>query len=258
MKNHFLIPYYGNKRQEVKNIYEAIKDKINKYKTIVEPFCGSSALSYYIWLNNKDAKIKYILNDNNKLLVELYNIAKDDNKLNKLYFDLRDIYEKIKCKDDYMKIVEKAKNDDLLSWVYVHKIYSIRPALYPETRLIKIDRIDSLLNAPIIDFLRNANVEISNKDALDVYNEYVNDSKAFIFLDPPYLMSNNTWYKEPTLNIYEYLSDNDISNKKALICLCLENNWIIKLLFKNKKNKTYEKTYETTKKLTEHIIILNK
>ena len=32
-KNHFFIPYYGNKRQEVEKIYNEIKDDIenNKY-----------------------------------------------------------------------------------------------------------------------------------------------------------------------------------------------------------------------------------
>ena len=84
MKNHFLISYFGNKRQEVKIIYEELKfndDNINTYY-IVEPFCGSSAMSYYIWLNNRDkTNFKYILNDNNKFIIDLYNIAKDENNL---------------------------------------------------------------------------------------------------------------------------------------------------------------------------------
>ena len=48
MKNHFIFPYAGNKRQEVEKIHEYLKDKINGVETVVEPFCGSSAMSVYL------------------------------------------------------------------------------------------------------------------------------------------------------------------------------------------------------------------
>ena len=60
MKNHFFTPYSGNKREEVIKIYNSIDD-INNYHTIIEPFCGTSAFSYYVWTLNKDRNIKYIL-----------------------------------------------------------------------------------------------------------------------------------------------------------------------------------------------------
>lgn len=258
-KNHFFIPYYGNKRQEVEKIYNEIKTDIenDKYKIIVEPFCGTSALSYYIWTNNKNRNLSFVLNDNNKFLVDLYNISKSPEKFNILYNSIIKIQEATTNKEEYNKVVLKAKEGDLPSWLFVHKVYNIRPMLYPQTRNFTIDSWNVFLNAPIIDFIRNANIIVSNKDALEVYNEYKGNKKAFIFLDPPYLMSDNSWYKDPTVNVYEYLFDNDIKKEKALIVLCLENNWIIKLLFKGKKSLTYDKQYETTKKKTTHIIILN-
>ena len=69
MKNHFLLPYSGNKRNEVENIYNTTKDiyKYEDIKTIVEPFCGSCAYSYYI-STLYPKKYKYILNDNDKFL----------------------------------------------------------------------------------------------------------------------------------------------------------------------------------------------
>ena len=72
MKNHFFMPYFGNKRQEVEKIYEEIKEDLlnDEIKTIIEPYCGSSSISYYIsTLHPK--RFKYILNDNNKKLIEL-------------------------------------------------------------------------------------------------------------------------------------------------------------------------------------------
>jgi len=49
MKNHFFIAYSGNKREEVNTIHDYIKPKLTpSITTIIEPFCGTSALSYYI------------------------------------------------------------------------------------------------------------------------------------------------------------------------------------------------------------------
>ena len=48
MKQHFFMAYFGNKRQEVENLYNFLKSKLENIKNIVEPFCGSSALSFYI------------------------------------------------------------------------------------------------------------------------------------------------------------------------------------------------------------------
>ena len=46
MKNHFIFSYAGNKRNESENILEKIN--FNNIETIIEPFCGSSAISFHI------------------------------------------------------------------------------------------------------------------------------------------------------------------------------------------------------------------
>lgn len=265
MKNHFFIPYSGNKRQEVKQIYDNTELKPN-IKYIVEPYAGTSALSYYIWLNNKNKNYKYVLNDNNNYLIELYNIAKDESKLKKLYENLQKIYNSVfSLKTEDKKKEAYDKIDMLLNlenWLFKNKIYNIKinmfPMLIDGKRRSSLKTLDSFINAPIIDFIRNADIIFTNKNAIDVYKEYKNNEEAFIFLDPPYLTSCNSFYKNPDLQIYEYLFDNPINNNEAYIILCLENNWIIKLLFKNYHSVTYSKKYETSHRNTEHIIILNK
>ena len=77
MKNHFYISYNGNKRNEAENFYNSID--LSQIKTIIEPFVGTGAISYYIQTKNPD--LKFILNDNNKFIIEMYNIMKDDEKL---------------------------------------------------------------------------------------------------------------------------------------------------------------------------------
>lgn len=83
MKNHFIIPYCGNKREEVEEVYKILLDNKllnDDITTIVEPYCGTSAISLYISLQNPK-KYKYILNDNCQELIELYHIMQDNDKL---------------------------------------------------------------------------------------------------------------------------------------------------------------------------------
>jgi site-specific DNA-adenine methylase len=109
-----------------------------------------------------------------------------------------------------------------------------------------------------LNFIRNEKVEISNIDATYVYKQYQNDEKALIFLDPPYLIACNSSYVCPELNIYKYLCDNDIKKAKAKIILCLAKNWIVELLFKDKKKILYDKNYfnRPSKKII-HMLICN-
>jgi site-specific DNA-adenine methylase len=257
MKNHFFTSYFGNKRQEVEKIYEALKDNLENIDTFVEPFCGSSAVSYYIWLQNPTKKIKYILNDNNKFIYQLYKLAKDVDKFNVFVELLKDMAEKCTNKEEYLKIVKNNKTC-LISYVFGNKIYAIRPYLYPMRKKIHPDMLKTFENAPIIKFLREADIEFKNEDGYKIYVENKTNPKCMIFMDPPYLLANNDFYHNPDVNIYEKLDENDIRKEKAYIILCLGNNWIIKLLFKDNKKITYDKKYETTHKKTEHIIITNK
>ena len=77
MKNHFFYPYVGNKREEVEHIYNLLD--LNNIDTIVEPFCGSCAVSYYLWTQNKDKKYKYILNDLDGNLINLLKVLETVN-----------------------------------------------------------------------------------------------------------------------------------------------------------------------------------
>ncbi len=77
MKNHFFFPYRENKWQEVEKI---IKHMIFRgVKIIIEPFCGSSAMSFYI-ATIYPKKFEYVLNDINNHLIELYRIRSAKNK----------------------------------------------------------------------------------------------------------------------------------------------------------------------------------
>lgn len=249
MKNHFIIPYSGNKREEVEILYDRIKDKIDNVKYIIEPFCGSCAMSYYISLM-KPNKYEYILNDNNEYLINLLNIMKDENKYNEFINKINDTIELITNKENYIKYANK---DTFEGWFIGNKIYNIRPFLYPQGK--KITKVKT--DYPIINFLRTEKVKILNTDANDIYDEYKLNKKALMLLDPPYLFTNNSNYKQPTINIYEKLSNEKKKDIKCKICLMLNDNYVMKLIFKNYNIYEYDKKYQTTKKDIKHLLIDN-
>ena len=136
----------------------------------------------------------------------------------------------------------------------------MRAGMYPSNKKTEIDeaKIKNILNRDIFKFLQNENVSMLNEDGLILYKKHCKNPKVFIFLDPPYLFSCNQLYKNAETKIYEFLFNNDIRKENALITLCLENNWIIKLLFKDFNIITYDKKYEVSKNETTHMIVTNK
>ena len=75
MTNHFIYSYAGNKRDEFKYLNNVIDD-IDNYNTIFELFCGTSAISFNIWLKHPNRK--FILNDNDNDLIKVYNLIKNE------------------------------------------------------------------------------------------------------------------------------------------------------------------------------------
>tara|TARA_R110002072_G_scaffold173495_1_gene328138 strand:- start:175 stop:1005 length:831 start_codon:yes stop_codon:yes gene_type:complete len=273
MKNHFFFGYVGNKRQEVEHIYENINFK--NIETIVEPFCGSCALSYYIWSQNKTKNYKYILNDLDNNLIELLRLVKNGD-LKQVEDDLNNIREEILLyEDDIIKAkkiyVDYIKQKDFKGWVLANKCNCMRAGIFPLRdfkRIFNEKKID-FFKSPIYEFLTTADIEIYNEDANKIIDKYDN-KKTFIFLDPPYIASCNTFYSTDTgeniENIYQMLHHKGLKNFKCKILICHENNWLFKILFKdyldgeNEYNKQYGGNFGRIgkgKKQTTHICVKN-
>lgn len=246
-KNHFFFSYFGNKRKEIDNIFACIDNYDVEY--VVEPFCGSSSFSYHLSKLHPN-RYKYVLNDNNKLLIELYTIVKDDEKMKAFEEKINKI-----CSTVDKTVYGKLDKNTVEGYYIVNKIYSMRPGFWNLKYKYKYIRI---LDSPMCDFLRNENVILSSADGIDVYEEY-KKKNSLIFLDPPYLMACNSFYNDAKVNIYQHLYFHKIEHEPAFIMLCLEWSWIIQLLFQNNKVVTYDKKYESCKKKkTTHAVIFNK
>lgn len=255
MTNHFIYPYTGNKRNEFKYLNNVIDD-IDNYDTIIEPFCGSSAISFNIWL--KYPNKKFILNDNNNDLIKVYDLIKNED-IETIKNRLLDIKKNINNDKNIFNIMFKnfknSEEPDIYQYIYFNKFNGKNiVGLYKECKFKDFTK----QQYKFFEFIKTANITFINNDWYDVFKDYSNDEKALIIIDPPYLLSYNQYYKYFNTNIYEFFFNNNINQYKAKLILILENNWIIRLLFKDKKSFTYDKQYQPSKKQTSHIIISNK
>jgi site-specific DNA-adenine methylase len=216
-KNHFIFGYAGNKRQEVAMISAHLN--LDDITTIVEPFCGTSALSCYLSILYPNRFI-YRLNDIDSKLIELYYLLQNEEKTKKLEDDYNECIKDM-TKEKYTDIINQG---DMLGYVLSHKHYYMKVGTYSSNR--KPSR-GKFCDAAIVKFLRNETVEISNIDGEDVMKEYKQSPTTIIYLDPPYLKTyNNAHYanKKNFFGIYDYIESPDIKNYKSLIYLhVLEN-----------------------------------
>jgi site-specific DNA-adenine methylase len=107
------------------------------------------------------------------------------------------------------------------------------------------------------------NYEFHNEDYLKIMEDHRKDKNAFIFLDPPYLFSDNRSYRpnkegEDMTSIIIHLSKLMKDKKtKAKIMLVINKLDIVKYFFKDFNIFEYEKIYQVGKKKSIHLVITN-
>ena len=254
MKNHFIYSYLGNKRNETEIFLNNIK--LDNIKNIIEPFCGSSAISFAIWLQHKN-KFNYYLNDSDKILIDVYDIMKNET-IEHIEENVNRIGQNINNKDKWLQVLKN--NDDIYHYIFFKKFSALgRYGFYPNDKKNGYNFKITAETRQFIEFLKQPYVHITHGDWFEVFEPFKNDETALFMIDPPYIMSCNDFYSDRKLNMYQYFYDNKIENNKAHIYLILEDHWILRMLFANNNILLkYAKTYQISKKETNHIIIYNK
>ena len=132
----------------------------------------------------------------------------------------------------------------------------IRPNLYPLGKKIGHRNV---LNCPFMDFLQNANIEISEKDGLEMVKKYVDDKHFLMFLDPPYILGCNAMYTTKSTDIYKFFSKHDLKAFQSHMLICLESNFVNELIFDIEESNIYEKIYESGPRIrTKHFMYIPK
>jgi len=256
--NHFIISWGGNKRREFKYIenHLSLDNKIN----IIETFCGSSAISFNIWLKHGN-KFNYYLNDLDNDLFKIYEVIKNDD-INELYDKLNSIISISNTKETFKEMVKVYKNDN-----DIYKRIALLQLAFRSNSLRAID-IKSLnknnikptkLKSLFFDFIKSPNVFITNDDWYDCYNRHKDDNQSLFIFDPPYINSDNIdFYKKECCNLSIYDKLDEIKNDKASCIFIIEKIDKIEELFKNWNILTeYDKIYAIKQRKTKHIVYSN-
>ena len=256
--SHLYFCYIGNKRNE----YKFIEDKFNfdGIENIIEPFCGSAAISFNIWLKHKN-RFHYYINDKDKDLIEIYQMFKITEP-NIIYDKIKDIASKITNKELFIEL-HKKENKNVFECFFRRIMSGISLGWYRGDTKSNLKYFSSL-QLLFLEFLRCDYVYITNNDWFDIFDIYKNDEKTIFIFDPPYLNRDKRPYVKPTLRVYDYFKNNNINTFNSHIFFMLEDIPIVRELFiDNKIYEPYHKKYtikskDPTRTNTKHIVISNK
>ena len=126
---------------------------------------------------------------------------------------------------------------------YINNSYFVRGSLFKTLKKFNPNPYE-------IDILMDS--KKTNLNYKDIFNEYQFNEKAFLFLDPPYLFSDNSGYKpqinknDMTLIIVDILDL--LKNSKCKIMLIINKLDILVYLFKDYIKGEYERIYQLSKK----------
>jgi len=240
----------GSKKNEMKYLFPLILPHINNNITFVEPFCGSSVVSYNIYKQKPDAK--YHINDIDEIRIDFYINMKDGNKRNELYKLEKNILKEGAPK--YYEIT-KTNNKDYDSLYYKKiissRIHSFRNGIFPTNKKIILHNISD----DWINFFKNSN--ITNYDYKQIFKQYKDDENVFLYLDPPYNNSYNASYAsyENKVDNNNNIIDNTIiyldllnllNEAKCKVLFSINKNAITEYLYKDYIKYIYEYKYNLT------------
>lgn len=251
-----LIGRLGNKENDIKYFYEYLPKKNNVYelknkniskniKHIVEPFGGSFAVSRCIY--NDDYFKKHV----NDLDINLYSVYTNLDEYAKFTNDIME-NEEIINKKTFFTFLENYKISKPLKDFFVQN-YIIRGTILKKKKIRDYSQQIKLFKT--IDF--------TNNDYIDILEKYKYCDDAFIFLDPPYLFSDNSGYTPQNVNkdmtniIIEIKKIMEDPKTKCLLMLIINKLNILEYLFNDFIKCEYTRVYQMSKKKMQHLVITN-
>lgn len=237
------ISRFGSKTNDIKEFIELLPMNI---KNVVEPFGGSFAVIRDVY---NDKKYNKFVNDLDPILFYVYKHPEELKKAYEVWNKINDMDLNSKEKKD--KFIKTKVNDYLKQYIINSMI--IRGTITISKNLENVDED--------IKFMKQIN--FSHEDAFKVIDKFRKNKETFIFLDPPYLFSNNETYnpqKEEQDNTDFYIKFFNILNDrttKAKIMLVINDLKILRWLYANFLKKDYDKIYQIGKKKTKHLVITN-
>ncbi len=255
MNSQFILNYTGSKYKETKEL-----DNVNfdKYDTIIECFGGSYGFSRYLYKMRNYKNKKYIIYDNNKELIDFYLCIQDLIKNNKL----EDFLEKYKNQNDYLinnfsfnntkKLIGKTSKKYILSIEDKYLRFMLKQNCIRGGIVYNIYK--SKLNKDFLEMFNN--ITFIHSDIININFTIYDKDKTLIYLDPPYLFEDNSFYKDiSSITIfYETIINLFKTNKTIFIH---SYNFLLNYVFKEYTFMIYEKKYRISNKILNHIVYYN-
>ena len=253
-KENILFGRLGNKTTDIKHFIQYLPLDI---KNVIEPFGGTFAVTRIIYNDNKYNKF---VNDNDEQLVEIY---KNPEAYSTLCKHLNTIAKKHVNENNNVivkKFLEETEKDKLCIenknvYEYWKKEKIIRGGI------VKI--IKEINHTKMIDTMKN--IKFTFEDYKIILDRYKYTKDSFIFLDPPYLFSDNSQYArqsktqdtDMTDMIYIILDMLKDKKTKAKIMMIINDLKLLRYLFKDYIKGDYTRVYQTAKRKCQHLIITN-
>ena len=230
-----IIRRIGSKQNDLKHFKHLLPLDV---ETVVEPFGGSFAVIKFFY---KDInKYKFHINDLDENLFYIYKHFED-------YLEALEIvneaYEKLEgynySKGTILKEIINELNINNNIKEYIKSNFIIRGSMFKPLKNKNYDENEKQI---LINSL------FTNNDYINIFNQYKDDDKAFIFIDPPYLFSDNSGYFPQ--NIEKQNKDNDMTciildilellkTAKCKVMLIINKLDILKYLFKDYKRRLF-------------------
>ena len=245
-----LFAWIGGKSRLVDNIMNLLPKKFNSY---YEPFIGSGVIFFNI--KNKYPEHKFIINDINKHLIDLYKIVQSKenyilfrNKCKLLETKYNNLNTKEEKKKMYLEYRDKfnKKSTPLYFYFLLKTMFN---SIYTENKYGKCitsfgdkKRINMVERIDHIHKLLENNVEINNT----YFHEITKQAQKgdFVYMDPPYLKFKSDWVAGYTRN--KFTNDDHVNvintfielHKKGVYVMLSNayNNELIKIMKKHNFN----------------------
>lgn len=266
--------YMGNKYKEVKNFDEFFPNTFEGLD-VYEPFGGSLGMSRKLFVDGKISKV--YARDIDPIVLMIYKILSDVPDSEGVPQILREFDNLLKiCMEEFEKNEKGGVYDPkkiILNTVCSAMEWSDDFRKYLETNmmfrgLMKTTNIIALKDT--CHFMRVS--DWKDQDYHLTFEEVQKKPNAFVFLDPPYFDSDNSYYNLTTKNKKKdengFILDrtqlfidilNFMDNPETLckIMLIINSNAITNHIYAKFMKKEYTVIYQGSKKKTKHIVCTN-